>query len=592
MESRQHTVATSAGQNDPFALELADSEEVVEYVPPDTETNVLCCLFACLCGPVFDALCALPGAVLEDVPASLRTSSLVLAVLLGAPAVSNAGVLVLEQRGVLAILLASVAFIGLNQAEPAARNADAVFAFVGTLAATLATQTNGAFGNKHDTSDTTCKKREHLSAFCGSMLFYLGMRVVRHSFALSNEIINFKVSRDDINTRGYGVAIDLVAVGNCFAGSCTVGFACILLLNYDLVLHMGSSALSTIASVLSCFVFLGAFVAQMSSFAAMEQLPALFSSASCSGDQSECAAAYRARRLFLSANSTSVSWVCAIAMVIYAFSHSRRFRSRREHFEYEPSPYSLASIAVVACAVVACAAVFFFVDPGRSMDWSDWELLLLLLSIPACLLGWPGIACALHAGGEAIYIYTRVALHGGYDWSYFTHHSLLATMVLTATVGVLSTFSYGLYSVGRRRLYSEPVEIVNSVALTALVSIQTFLTLATLGMAAGFTGVYYEDGKGSWRISGFEFSVQHSVSFFFCAALYGTRYEHEALPATWRRAAWFAVPPLLGVSWLLVISLADSDGSPYHHYVDWVSFLVGVSAAGASWAGIGVFLHR
>lgn len=575
------------------AVKPAD-DELETYTPPVVETNVLCSLFVCLCGPVFDALCALPGAVLEDVPASLRTTSLALAVLLGASAMRTDGLFVLEQRGILATLLASAAFIGLNQAEVAARNADAVFSFVGTLAAMLAMQQNGA-PLKFDSEEQAvkCKKREHLSAFCGSMLFYLGMRVVRHAFALSNEILNFKVSHDDINVMGYGVAVDLVAAGNCFAGACTVAFACIVLLNYDLVLHVGSSALSTIASVMSCFVFLGAFVAQMASFAAMEQLPALFSSASCSGEESECSSAYRARRLFLTANSTSVAWVCAIAIVVYAFSHSRRFRSRREHFEYEPSPYSLASISVVSSALFACLAVLLLVDPTRSMDWSDWELLLLLLSIPVCLLGWPGVACALHAAGQAVYVATRITLHGAYDWSYFTHHSLIATLALTVIVGILSTFSYGLYSVGRRHLYSEPVEIVNSAALTALVSIQTFLTLATLGMSAGYTGVFYEDGKGSWRISGYEFSTQHSVSFFFCAALYGTRYEHDALPTTWRRAAWFVVPPLLGISWMLVVALAAPDhASPYHSYVDAVSFLVGVSSAAASWIGVGVFLHR
>lgn len=565
-----------------------------QYTPPAVETNVLCSIFVCLCGPVFDALCALPGAVLEDVPASLRTTSLALTVLLGAPAIRSDGIFVLEQRGILATLLASAAFIGLNQAEVAARNADAVFAFVGALSATLAMQQNGApLKIDSDGEATKCKKREHISAFCGSTLFYLGMRVVRHAFALSSEILNFRVSHDDINVRGYGVAVDIVAAGNCFAGSCTVAFSCIVLLNYDLVFHVGSSALSTIASIMACFVFLGAFVAQMASFAAMEQLPALFSSASCSGEQSECAQAYRARRLFLTSNSTSVAWVCAIAIVVYAFSHSRRFRSRREHFEYEPNPYSLASVAVVSSALVACLAVLLFVDPTRSMDWSDWELLLLLLSIPVCLLGWPGGACALHAAGQATYVATRVTLHGGYDWSYFTHHSLIATLTLTVVVGILSTFSYGIYSVGRRRLYAEPVEVVNSAALTALVSIQTFLTLATLGMSAGYTGVFYEDGKGSWRVSGYEFSTQHSVSFFFCAALYATRYEHEALPTTWRRAAWFAVPPLLGISWMLVVALAAPEhASPYHSYVDGASFLIGVSAAAASWIGVGVFLHR
>ena len=573
-----------------------DGDELPEAAEaPAIEDNVLCCLFACLMGPVLDALCALPGAVLDDVPASLRTTGLALSVLLGAPAIRRDNVYVLEQRALFAVLLGSVAFIGLNQAESTARNADAVFALVGTLSAVLACHTNGAMQQtdaKTTRSEAARKTREHLSAFCGGLLFYIVMRVVRHSFALSSEIIEFKVSHDDINVRGYGVSVDLVVAGNSFAGACSVGFACILLLNHDLVFHVGSSALSTIAAVLACFVFLGAFVAQLASFTAMEQLPALFSSAACDGDETECAAGYRARRLFISSNSTSVSWTCAIALTIYAFSHMKRFRTRREYFGYEVSPYTPPVMAAIGSAGICCLVVLLMVDPTRSMNWADTELLLLLLSIPVCLLGWPAASCGIHAAGQIIYIWTRVELHGGYNWAYFTHHSLLATVALTVVCGVLSLFSYGLYSLGRRRLYSEPVEVANTLLLTMLVSVQLFLTLGTLGMSAGYTGIFYTDDKGSWRVTGYEFTVQHCVSFFFVACLYGTRYEHDLLSTTWRRAAWFAVPPLLGMSWLIVISVQASGGSPYHHYVDAASFLVGVSAAAVSWAGVGVFIHH
>lgn len=581
-----------ADLSDSNGAAIAEPEPAPPPSTPVREHNVICCLFACLTGPVLDALCALPGAVLNDVPAALRTSGLVLTVLLGAPAIRRDAGYVLEQRAILALLVGSCAFIGLNQAEPTARNADAVFAFAGTLSAVLACHANCAVQQKDSDpkSATVCKTREHLSAFCGALLFYLGMRVLRHSFAQSAEILNFKVSHDDINVRGYGVSVDMVVVGNSFAGACTVAFACILLLNHDLIMHVGSAALSNIAATLACFVFVGAFAAQMASFASMEQLPALFSEYACDGEEDECAAAYRARRLFSASNSTSVSWVCAIALTVYSFSHIKRFRSRREHFEYEVDVYSIASIAAVTSTVICCLVVILFVDPSRSMDYSDLELLLLLISIPVCLLGFPAVGCFVHAAGQAVYVWSRVDLYGRYDWTYFTHQSLLATMSLAVVSGGLSLFSYGLYSFDRRKLYSEPVEIVNAVLLTALVSIQTFLTLATLGMGAGYSGVHYVDGKGSWRISGYEFTTQHCVSFFFVAALYGTRYEHDMLPLTFRRAAWFALPPLLGLSWLLCIA-AEPSGSPYHKYVDSASFLIGVSAAATSWSGIGVYLH-
>lgn len=571
--------------------DVEHSEDPTLKEAPSTEGNVLCCMFACIAGPVLDALCALPGAVLDDVPASLRTSCLVLTALLGAPSIRSDCVYVLEQRVFFAVLLGSCAFIGLNQAESSARNADAVLAFVGTLATVLASSFNGVMQQQDTNSRTRRKSKEHLSALCGALLFYIGMRVLRHSFALASEVTTFKVSHDDITTRGYAVAVDMVTTGNAFAGSCTVGFACILLLNHDLVFHVGSVALSNIAGVMACFVFVGAFAAQIGSFAAMERLPALFSSTACDGDQNECAAAYRARRLFTSSNSTSTAWICAIALTFFGFSHPKRFRLRREHFEYVPELYSMISLSVIGTAAICCVVVLLLVDPSQSMNWSDIELLLLLVSVPICVLGWPSVACAAHASGQIIYISTRATLHGSYDFSYFTHHALLATVALTVVCAILSLFSYGLYSFDRRRLYSEPVEIVNAICLTALVSVQTFLTLATLGMSAGYTGVYYVDGKGSWRISGYEFTVQHCVSFFFAASLYGTRYEHASLPLTWSRASWFALPPFLGLAWILCISADASDGSPYHQYVDSTSFIIGVSVALASWIGIGVSLR-
>jgi hypothetical protein len=553
------------------------------------EYNVLCSIFVLVCGPVLDALCALPGAVLDDVPSSLRTSSLVLVVLLGSPAILPDLSFVLEQRAFIAILLASCAFIGLNQAGVSARNSDAVFSLVGTLASIVASRTNGVM---EQTEDEKKSMRENLSSFCGALFFYLGIRTVRHSFALSSEIIEFKISHEDIRVRGYGVSNDMVVVGNAFSGSCCVAFGCICLLNHDLILHVGSAAMSQIAAIMSCFVFLGAFLAQIASFASMERLPALFSDAACNGGMSECAAAYRARRMFTSSNSTSVAWTCSIALAVYSFSHQRRTRTRKDHFHSRVDIYSSESIVLVLGCIFACIVVAFFVDPTRSMDWADIELLLLLVSIPLCILGLPLVSCVLHIAGQVLYVWTRIELHGYYDFTYFTHHSLLATLVFTVFCAFLSTFSYILYATSTRRLYSDPVEKANALFLTALVSVQTFLTLATLGMSAGYTGVLYRDGKGSWRITGYEFTTQHCVSFFFVAAFFATRYEHNTLSITVRRAAWFIFPPLLGLTWLICISAgAAPSGSPYSAYVDEVSFLIGISAAVVSWVGIGVFLH-
>jgi hypothetical protein len=94
------------------------------------------------------------------------------------------------------------------------------------------------------------------------------------------------------------------------------------------------------------------------------------------------------------------------------------------------------------------------------------------------------------------------------------------------------------------------------------------------------------------RFVRYEYSVQHSVSFFFAAAFYATRYEHGYLKRWQTRAAWLVLPPLLGISWwICVLVLTTTQQDPYTSFVDVGSFLIGVSAAAVAWLGIGMSLN-
>jgi hypothetical protein len=280
-------------------------------------------------------------------------------------------------------------------------------------------------------------------------------------------------------------------------------------------------------------------------------------------------------------------------MATFGFAQTKRFRSRREHFEYVVDFYSVESLAVVGAAFVAMLMVVALADPFNPMLVVEVELLLLIASVPTALLCYPVIACVFHASGQSLYIINRVNGEYGFSFDYYTHHSLLATLALTVVVGVLTFFCFGLYSFGRRRLYSEPVEMVNAAAMTSLLSVQFFLTLATLGMSAGYTGAGYTSGAFGWRSSGYSFTVQHCISFFFSAALYATRYEHDALSLLARRLAWAVLPPILGFTWLICISTSsESHGrDPYSAFVDVPSFVIGVSASVTAWLGVGALLH-
>lgn len=577
------------------ALKYIESEQEPEPRKDDKEdvieANVLCSLFVCVCGVVFDALYALPGELLDDVPASLRTTSIVLCVLLGAPPITKGNTFILEQRGIAAVLLSVAAFVGLNRAEATARNSDAVFSLVAVLACAVACGTNGA----HTQDDTVHRKkliREHLTAFVAAVLFYLGMRTIRHSFALPNEVQSFTVSHDDLHTRGYGVASEVITACNAFSGAITVSFSVIALLNFDMILTTGSTSVATIAGTLAAFVFASAFLAQLSMFSLFTHLPALFGSNACNGAMEDCRAAFRARRLFMCSNTPVLPWVCAIALTTFAFSKRHRFRTRADHFEYAPNVYGLPYMSILFAALVSAGTILFFVDADNGMNWSDLELMLLVLSVPLALLHLPISGSLVHLVGQSVYICNRFTSDHGYSWTYFTHHSMFASAVIVLLITILSSVSFFLYTFRDERLYAEPIETATAVLCTLLLSVQTFLTLATLGMAAGFTGARYEDGKGSWAITGYEFTVQHSVSFFFAAALYASRYEHHALKRWQTRAAWLALPPLMGIAWwvcVLVLTITQHD--PYTSFVDVGSFIIGVSAAAVAWVGVGLCLH-
>jgi hypothetical protein len=278
-------------------------------------------------------------------------------------------------------------------------------------------------------------------------------------------------------------------------------------------------------------------------------------------------------------------------MTTFAFSHRKRPTTRRQHYEYEPPLTSVESVAVLVSGFAAVAMVVAFADPTQSMLVAEAELVLLLVSIPVALLRWPVLACALHAAAQVLYIDSRVK-GAGFSLQFFTHWSITATLVLTVLIGLLSGVSYMLYTCGSRRLYAQPVEKLTAMCLTALVSVQFFLTLGTLGMAAGYTGAAYHSGAYGWRSTGYQYTTQHTISFFFAAAIFAVRYEHDGLFLTTRRAAWFTLPPLLGVAWFVcVLALSTAHADPYTVFVDAASFVIGVSAAAIAWVGCGVFLH-
>ena len=403
---------------------------------------------------------------------------------------------------------------------------------------------------------------------------------------MPTETLSFRMEMDDFQTAGVSYSSHVVATANAFSGALIAGFGGLVLANHDLVYVVGSAGLSRSAAAISAILFASVLIAQLDVFSSFELLPALFGEGACNGEKETCGVAFRARRHFVALHSASLPFSCTLAIAAYAFCTEKRQRSRGvANTEYN-DPFSLEGVSLIGSTVACIFAILYYVDV-LNPSWADAELILLLVSIPLTLLNVPVLACIVHGIGQGIYFYDRTT-RGNFSLLYYTNLSMILTIALIGLVGITTGITLGLYLIPER-LYSTPVEKLTSFFLTSLLSIQLFLTLATLGMSSGATGAAYE-GVTSWRNSGLEFAVQHQLSVFFSGAIYAVRFEHEGLSAAWRAAAYFIPPFLVGIIWLITMQLEESD-IVYTHWVDPGSFVIGVTAASISWLGLGVFLH-
>ena len=243
-----------------------------------------------------------------------------------------------------------------------------------------------------------------------------------------------------------------------------------------------------------------------------------------------CGVAFRARRHFVSLHSSSLPFACCLAIAAYAFCSEKQQQSRSDSYNAYHDPFSLEGISLIGSTVVCIAATFYYIDV-MNPSFADLEMVLLLVSIPLALFNMPVVSGIVHGAGQTIYFYDRMS-NGTFSWIYFTNISMALSIGLILLIVIATAASFALYSLPDK-LYVTSLERITSFTLTALLSIQIFLTLATAGMTSGVTGASYE-GVKSWRNSGVEFNVQHQISVFFAGALYAVRYEHACLSRAWR----------------------------------------------------------
>ena len=216
---------------------LVEQSDLLEIA----EGNVVSAGAVFVASIVLDALTALPTTVVVDVPTSMRTTALVLTALVAAPPVEAD--FLFEQRGLACVLLAATAFYGLHNGGVNARIADALYTLLCGWAVLLIF---GIAGPKPGDRGHDAKgKRENVIALSAAFLGYAGARIVRSALYHPGEVTGFTASHEDIESRGYGVADDLVASALVFGGTLCVCAAGIILLNHDAIYERGCEPVAT-----------------------------------------------------------------------------------------------------------------------------------------------------------------------------------------------------------------------------------------------------------------------------------------------------------------------------------------------------------
>lgn len=571
------------GVVDKDAEDRAEANAIKSQNELVAEGNVVAAATIFSASVVLDALNALPTTLVVDVPVSMRTTALVLIALVASPAVRDD--VRFQQRIVASVLLAIVAWFGLHQGGVHARIADALYSLLCGWAVILIFGLTGP-GVGQRGHDAKCR-RENVIALSAGFLGYSGVRIVRAGMFHASEVAQFTASHADITSRGLAMADDLVASTLVFGGVLCICAAVIVLSNHEAIYEYGCDPICAVLGHLSMLVFTSAFVIQVVAFSKLEQLDALFGDDACVGDEQVCEASYRARRLYTSNSSAASLWCCAVGLVAFAFPYSRRCKTRRDYFvkaEEEAAREAAAGsgYAAIVSAVVAVVVVYYHGDHTNLMP--SLELLLLYASIPVAWFGNTCIACALHTVGIALYTVGRVGSVWGFDLAYLTHWFVACTLLVVATLTVTTLVSWALYaSCCSQGKYIVWVDTVTALLMVALVSMQLFLVIASLAIGSGYDGALIADTP-SWRISSINWCTQHSISFFFSAALVGGRFEaHNGEVGRFTlRVIWFALPTALGFGWYLYL-MFQSANVPYTATGDTISLGIAFAAAAVPW---------
>ena len=560
-------------------------------LPLGPEGNVLTSALVFVVALVLDGLCAVPTTTVLDVPTSLRTTALVLSCLVAAPPITADWLF--EQRGIAFVGLLLVAWVGLHEGALYSRIADSIYTLLGGWA-TLFFFCFSAPTTKENGRDEK-GRRENVTALCSAFLGYSGARIVRQGLAHAAIVTGFTATHSGVISQGYAIADDLCASILVFGGVVAMAAAVTLLTNHDSIYMHGSEPVSRVMAQLAAVLFTAALVVQIVSWSRMQHLTAVFGETACSGTYDDCEVAYRTRRLFVANSSAAPLWALAVGLTIVSFPYGRRCRSRKSFYRptedrFRETSYSSGMILLISSVIVVLVTLYY--SPTDNYI-PGIELLLLYFSIPAAWFSWAPVACLLHFAGFSIYVINRLGSVWGFDLRMLTHVIMAISLFLIFSLAVTTALSFVLnLSMCSWRSCNSPravIEDISAVLLTVFVSLQLFLVNASLSLVSAYDGSALEDAK-EWRHAAITNCVQHTLSFFFAAALVGGRFEpfNENINTLFLRIAWFGVPIAAFVSWGVILLVRSSDALPYVSTGDPAALAIALLAAVAPWISAGV----
>lgn len=537
------------------------------------ERNCLAAATLFIGAVVVDGLTAIDPAEIDESPASMRCTAVVLIACLGAPAIRQR--LIFEQRVAAGVLLAVTALYGMHQGSVGVRTLDAVYMWL-VLSLTLYSFATGGIedvsaGDDAKKRGATSKDappytfRESSCSLAMAVLFYSGVRIMRQGFAHSEVARNFKVSGTawDGSTRettGYAAASVATTIALTFGGAVATGLAAVLFASNDLR-EVGTGAKKELLMSAAFMQLLAAFFGTVSWSEQYTGLTAVWSETAC--DSLTCPAAGMARRTALMNSCPVGIWMNALGTAVLAYAPDARVRTREDEKMLSPPVVAWGMFSIVGCVLIT-VAYSSFSGAGSYIDYA-MLIALVAVAISAFWDTWYGSVIFLVAIGIDE-VFTLMETPAIDLLTYYTHCSLLVSFVLLSLRVAASSVTEFFWS----WLPEGLVEIIDDIVglLTiAGTSVAVALYLGSCVLMASYPGNWvgpdgYEQPDNKYARTWISAILEHWIPVLIWLPMYVRKQEVSQVAQLYRLIAWMSAVLVVVIVW--VVSLAVAAQPPNH----------------------------